>query len=102
TMKGKVLFCNFEIQPAFFQHRLKAVEKEKQINLKSGALDLWNLRGHFASYDVLIPKIIERAKDGMYALIILDPVYKLYGNIDENSAGAVANLMNALELLSVE
>ena len=41
TMKGKVLFCNFEIQQAFFQHRLKAVEKEKQINLKSGALDLW-------------------------------------------------------------
>jgi hypothetical protein len=41
-------------------------------------------------------------KDGGYALIVLDPIYKCYGDVDENSAGAVAGLMNALESLAVE
>src|SRR4029077_12679540 len=65
-------------------------------------IELWNLRGHFASHHILIPQIIERVKDRDYALIILDPIYKLYGETDENKAGDVARLMNALEKLAVD
>jgi hypothetical protein len=65
-------------------------------------VDLWNLRGHSASYNIILPRIIEQVKDRAYSLIILDPVYKLYGNTDENSAGNVALLLNALESLAVD
>jgi hypothetical protein len=102
TSKGRVLFLNFEIQPPFFQQRIRAVADAKQIALAHGMIDLWNLRGQAAGYACLFPRIIERVKDGGYALIVLDPVYKIYGNVDENSAGDVAGLMNAIEALAVE
>ena len=102
TSKGRVLFLNFEIQPGFFQQRIQTVAREKCITLAPGQIDLWNLRGHSASYHVIIPRITERVKDKGYVLIILDPVYKLYGDTDENSAGAVAQLLNALEYLTTE
>jgi hypothetical protein len=102
TTKGRVLFLNFEIQLAFLQQRLQAVTKEKGVTLAPGQLDLWNLRGHSASYHDILPLIKERVKNSRYSLIILDPVYKLYGDTDENSAMAVAKLLNALESLAVE
>jgi hypothetical protein len=102
TSKGRVLFLNFEIQPGFFQQRIEAVAREKQIRLTPGQFDLWNLRGHFASHKILIPRITKHVKDSGYVLIICDPIYKLYGDTDENSAGAVAQLLNSLELLAVD
>ena len=50
----------------------------------------------------LIPRIIERCRRENFALIVLDPIYKLYGNTDENSAGNVAVLLNSLERLATE
>jgi putative DNA primase/helicase len=102
TVKGRVLFLNFEIQPAFFQQRIRAVADAKRIALAHGMIDLWNLRGQAAGYASIFPRIIERVKDGGYALIVLDPIYKCYGDVDENSAGAVAGLMNSIEGLTVE
>ena len=102
TKKGRVLFLNFEIQPAFFQQRIRAVADAKRIALQSGMIDLWNLRGHAASYRSLFPRIKEQIKDRKYALIVLDPIYKCYGDVDENSAGAVAGLLNDIESLAVE
>lgn len=102
TTKGRVLYLNFEIQPAFFQRRIKAIADEKNIRLTPGSLDFWNLRGHAASYDRILPMVTERTKSQGYALIILDPVYKIYGQTDENSARDTARLLNALELLASE
>src|SRR2546422_11780519 len=47
-----------------------------------------------------LPKIRDTAKQD-FALIILDPIYKIYGQTDENSAGDVARLLNAIEDLAV-
>jgi hypothetical protein len=41
-------------------------------------------------------------KEVGYSLIVLDPVYKLYGNTDENSASEVAQLLNELERVCVQ
>lgn len=101
TAKGRVLFLNFEIQSGFFQQRLHAVAKEKGVTLTKGQIDVWNLRGHATGYNLLLPRIIERVKESGYALIVLDPIYKLYGQTDENSAGEVAQLLNAIEMLTV-
>jgi hypothetical protein len=102
TGRGRVLIVNFEIPSAFFQRRILAVARAKSITLAPGHFDLWNLRGHCSSYVELFPRIIAATRDRGYVLIILDPIYKLYGRTDENSAGDVAALMNAIEGLTVD
>ncbi len=102
TVQGKVLFVNFEIQPHAWQHRIAAVTRTKGIDLKPGQILLWNLRGHAADFHLLIPQIIERARAENFDLIVLDPIYKLYGSADENKATDVAALLNEVERLTVE
>jgi len=102
TCQGKVLFLNFEIQPHPWQQRILTVAKAMGVTIEPGQITLWNLRGHAADFRQLIPKIIERARAENFALIVLDPIYKLYGNTDENSASNVALLLNALEQLATE
>lgn len=102
TVPGKVLFVNFEIKPAFFQKRIKKICEARGITQVEGRLDVWNLRGYAAPYRLLIPRIIERIKNSGYALVILDPIYKLYGDADENSAHEVAQMLNELERICVQ
>lgn len=100
TVQGRVLYINFEIHDGFFSRRLLAICEAKGIVMPE-ALDLWNLRGHAAGYETLIPRIYEMVKDTPYLFIITDPMYKLYGNTDENSASDVARLFNGMEELTV-
>lgn len=98
--KGRALYLNLEVQAPFFSDRIKAVAHGKNIDLEPGQLDVWNLRGHAADYRTLLPKIRKRVLERGYSLIILDPLYKLLGDADENSAGDMANLMNEVERLA--
>jgi hypothetical protein len=102
TAQGKVLFLNFEIQPHAWQRRIAAVARAKEVELKTGQIILWNLRGHAADFRQIIPRIIQRCRTENFALIVLDPIYKLYGGTDENAAGDVAELLNSLERLATE
>jgi AAA domain len=102
TTKGKVLYVNFEIQPAPWQRRIAAVTRAKGVELKPGDIALWTLRGHAADFRDLIPKIIARARMEGFALIVLDPLYKLLGTADENSARDIAEMLNVIERLAVE
>jgi hypothetical protein len=67
-----------------------------------GTLDVWNLRGHAASLDALMPEIIARVRACGYGLIIIDPIYKGLGGRDENRAGDVAELLNEVERLATQ
>src|SRR6185436_9425797 len=102
TTQGRVLYLNFELPEWSFQRRLKQIADGKNIIIRAGQMDCWNLRGKAASFDMLLPKIRERIKQAGYSLIILDPIYKIYGCTDENSAGDVARLMNQVEDLAVK
>lgn len=99
---GRVLFVNLEIKPEFFQARVKKICEARGINQIPARLDIWNLRGYSAPYRIILPRIIERIKDTGYSLIDLDPIYKLYGNTDENSASEVGSMMNELENVCVK
>lgn len=99
---GRVLFINFEIQPYFFQKRLTAILEAKGLQPVEGRLDIWNLRGFSANYRIILPQIIKRIKELGYSLIVIDPVYKIYGNTDENSASEVSQLLNHMEQITVE
>ena len=102
TTRGPVLYLNFEIQNYAWQKRIAAVADAKGIALKPGAIKLWNLRGHASDFGTLLPEVIAQTKASGFALIILDPIYKLYGRTDENKAGDVAALLNGMENLAVQ
>lgn len=102
VQKSPVLFLNFEIPEPFMRRRLIKLAKTKGITLQSGQLDIWNLRGYDAPFDQILPAISREIKSRGYSLIVLDPIYKMYGNLDENKAGDIARLMNSLERLTVE
>lgn len=102
TAQARVLYINFEIQPYFYARRLGDVVTAKLCPVIPGMLDVWNLRGHAASLDALVPEIIARIRDRGYGLIIIDPIYKGLGGRDENRAGDVAELLNEVERLATQ
>jgi hypothetical protein len=101
TVQGRVLLVNLEIQEAFIRQRLLAVAQAKDVSLDN--LDVLNLRGFETDYSTLLPQIISHAKDLGYALIILDPIYKLFGaGMDENRAVDIAMMLRSIERLANE
>jgi hypothetical protein len=101
TRESRVLFINFEIKEWSFRARLRKICEAKGISMPAN-LHIWNLRGYSADLAKLRPKIVERLAKGEYDVVIFDPIYKLYGGKDENSAGDMAELMNEMDKIAVE
>ena len=102
TTRGKVLFLNFEIQNYSWQIRLSKIASAKGVELTND-LQLWNLRGYGDDYRRLLPRIIQRCANENFTLIVLDPIYKIYGDdTKENSSEDIARLLNALEMVSLK
>lgn len=103
TTQGKVLYLDFELKKYHFQQRQNIISSQKNVSRKAlKNLDVWNLRGYAQSIEELAPHILERVRDGDYKMIIIDPIYKVLGDRDENSAGDINSLMNELEAIAVE
>jgi hypothetical protein len=100
TAPGRVLYVNLELPQWSIHHRINAVARAKGIDVQPGTFTVLNLRGRLNTFEVLLLKIAQRARKD-YALIIIDPIYKIYGRTDENKAGDVARLCNAIDELSV-
>ena len=94
VVQGRVLFLNFEIAPAFFQHRISEMSNAKGLLRPLRNFDIWNLRGCARDIAQLTSPIIERCKEQEYALVIVDPIYKLMGNREENSNNEMAVMLN--------
>lgn len=101
TVKGRVLYINFEIPRPFIRSRIAAVVRAKGVSAPD-TLDIWTLRGFAGPLEKLLPEIMKQVKIGKYILIVIDPIYKTLGDRDENAAGDVANLCNEIEKLAVE
>ncbi len=98
TTQGRVLFVNFEIHRTFFKDRLELVKQAKGLeNLDH--LDIWNLRGRTADFDVLVNEMLARIQATPYVLIILDPIYKAMIGRSENTSSGVGRLCRNLERL---
>ena len=95
-----MLYINLEIGAPYFQERADAIKNKLVLDgaLLKGWLHVWNLRGHAADISTLVETIIKRVK-GIYDVVIIDPIYKVLGNRDENSNGDVAGLMNSVTAL---
>ena len=99
TREARVLFINFEIKEWSFRARLRKICEAKGIEMPSN-LHIWNLRGYSADLAKLRPKIIEKLAKKEYDVVIFDPIYKLYGGKDENSAGEMGQLMNEMDKIA--
>lgn len=102
TTEGKVCYLNLEIQEYFFRRRCLDVADAKGITIPKDNLFVWNLRGHAADISSIKTQISDALKDRSLSLIIVDPIYKIMGGRDENSAGDIASLLNQIERLAVE
>ena len=101
TSKGKVLYINLELKERTFQSRLRAIKRALCVKSLPN-LKLWHLRGKRADYLTLFAKIKERIAGQGFILIIIDPIYKIYGGLSENVAEEMATLCNALNQLSMD
>jgi hypothetical protein len=99
--KTKVLYLNFELPRWSIAQRLAALQYER-LNVADAVrenLALWNLRGPAADFSLLRLDLQAQLDRHDFGLIILDPIYKVLGDRDENANGEIAGLMNELELL---
>ena len=101
TKQGIVLYLNFEIQDVFLRDRLKAIAEAKGIAFEPDKFHVWNLRGYSTASKDILPRILQRIESVGYSLIILDPLYKLLGDADENSAKDIAKVLNDVERVAV-
>lgn len=102
TVRGRVLYINFEIQQAFFESRSAVVAEAKEVTLAAGTFMCMTLRGSTEAIENLADEIIAFILDmDPFALIILDPVYKLMAGRDENKAGDVTAVLNQIERVAV-
>jgi hypothetical protein len=99
TKQGRVLFLNFEIPSPFISQRVQTLVEHRQLETPAH-LDLWNLRGKTADFGALVQQILKKAEENDYAMIILDPVYKLMVGKSESMAGGVGALCHQLERIA--
>ena len=92
---AKVLYINFELKPFWIRHRINEIMKARKMDIADDSLQVWNLRSECYDWEVLqtAMEIDEVRPD----VLIVDPVYKTYGQADENSAGDVGGLLNRME-----
>lgn len=102
--KGKILYINFEIDPASSKNRIHKVfaaighPEGPPVN----TFTVWNLRGKPIEPDAFIDNVIRFSKSKNYAAIIIDPVYKLMTGTDENSAGDIGSLVVRFDRICAE
>jgi KaiC/GvpD/RAD55 family RecA-like ATPase len=98
--KGNVLYVSLELHDDDLDDRFAILAD----NLKRSTegMDLLQLRGHAAPVAEIVDGVLERvAKSGQdYDIIIVDPVYKVLGDLDENGAKDINQLMNHLERMA--
>jgi hypothetical protein len=102
TTQGRVLYLNFELPAFSIEKRIREIREAMGIADTGGNLTLWNLRGHAAEAATILPIISREAKRHGFALMVLDPLYKLQGEREENATHHMAAIMNTIERVAVE
>jgi hypothetical protein len=101
TTKGRVLYVNLELPAFSIQKRISEICEAMGVEVPED-LKVWNLRGYATNAATILPMISREAKAGGFLFIVLDPLYKLLGDRDENASRDMANLMNLVERLAVD
>ena len=101
--QGRVLYVNLEIDNRSAVSRFFDIYNAEGIPTNNMAnITIWNLRGHAVPLDQLVPALIERIRGKGFSCVVIDPLYKLLGGKDENSATAMAELVNNFDRICTE
>lgn len=65
-------------------------------------LDVWNLRGYSMDAESLCNVLRRKPVGKDYVFIIVDPLYKIVGDREENSNDQITSLLNLLERVARE
>ncbi len=100
THCSKVLFINFELPRWSVRQRVRHICDALEVDYP-GNLKLLNLRGYATDARVILPRIAKEIHKHGFTLVIIDPLYKILGDREENAAKDMADLMLAIERLAV-
>lgn len=100
--RGRVLFINFEIDPASFKKRVHAYCLKRGIRLNPGMMEIWNLRGHLIEPKSFAENLIRYCRGKHFSAILLDPIYKMMEMQDENNAADISQMCNLFDKITME
>jgi len=102
TTKSRVLYVNLELHEIDFKRRATFVRRQLGFRQEdvAGFMAI-HLRGKVVDLDGMYPSLLATAGRD-YGMIILDPLYKIFGNRNENDARDMTSLCNLLEKLECE
>ena len=100
--RGRVLFVNFEIDPASFKKRVHAYCQKRGIRLDPGMMEIWNLRGHLIEPKSFAENLIRYCRGKHFSAILLDPIYKMMEMQDENNAADISQMCNLFDKITME
>lgn len=100
--RGRVLFINFEIDPASFKKRVHAYCLKRGIRLDPGMMEIWNLRGHLIEPKSFAENLIRYCRGKHFSAILLDPIYKMMEMQDENNAADISQMCNLFDKITME
>ncbi|RMH29537.1 MAG: hypothetical protein D6692_04060, partial [Planctomycetota bacterium] len=98
TTQVPVLYLNMELQRPFFEQRITQIVGIRQVD--NPPFYTWNLRGYARDIREMMPLILARVHGLNIGLIVLDPIYKLLGDRDENANGEIADMLNEVGALA--
>jgi len=104
-LQARVLYCNLELMDPMFQRRINSVASSMGTTRQAlkGHVDFLNLKGQPNGIDRVLGRLRSyHSPDDPWRLVVIDPVYKLYGTGDgkenvENSTSAISAMFGKLE-----
>ncbi len=100
--RGRVLFVNFEIDPASFKKRVHTYCQKCGVRIDPGMMEIWNLRGHLINPKAFAGNLIRYCRGKNFSTILLDPIYKMMEMQDENNAGDISQMCNLFDKITME
>ena len=97
--QGKVIFIDGELHREQILTRLMTVSESRKLpeDVWADNLKIWPMRGEMREVTELMRALMDTLLEERPLAIILDPIYKLLGDRDENAAGEINSLLNELE-----
>ena len=99
TNSARVLVVNTELQESTLHNRLQkiisAISSDSRPKPTLDSLFIWNLRNHIIG-DAFFDELGRRCEENTIQFVIVDPLYTLLGDRDENSNGQMVELLSKL------
>jgi len=101
TRASTVLYVNLEIARFSYRKRIRFICEGRGLPATDlGRFQVWNRRGKDNEIAQLSARLRRQAARVGAELIIIDPIYKTYGEREENSNTEMAQVLNELEKLA--